>query len=351
MADRTFWTGLEATGPNGRDKTTKEAEHFDTLFNSISVRPTAISNSGNDYTITIDPPLNAGTDVLPPMSFYIKPNTNNSGNVRIRVTSLNPYYELLKSNGEQFASDQFRSDTNYFIVYLDGKFYSLSDPNNADLSNEKFKYVLTTSGTLDISLIKSAKDPNTPVHVQAWGGGGGGGRNTTSGGGGGGGAYTEFWYTLNDLPDVISYTIGAGGAGRSGSAGNGLNGGNTIFNATLCAYGGLGGVLNTGGAGGGSLGGGVGGAVANSNATDIHGGGGGGSTASAGGAASWGGGGGGNDNSTSGNQAGGISKFGGSGGTGSFVAMNGSVPGGGGGGTNNGTGGNGARGEIWVTIF
>ena len=350
MADRTFWTGLEATGPNGRDKTTKEAEHFDTLFNSISVRPTAISNSGNDYTITIDPALNAGTDVLPPMSFFIKPNVNNSGNVRIRVTSLNPYYELLKSNGEQFASDQFRSDTNYFIVYLDGKFYSLSDPNNADLSNEKFKYVLTTSGTLDISLIKSAKDPNTPVLVQAWAGGGGGSRASGSGEGGGGGAFAEFWYILNDLPDVISYTIGAGGAGRSGSNGNGVDGGDTIFNATLYAYGGQGG--GAGAKGGSSLGGNVNGSTGNAN--DIHGGGGGSTNSNNGGAASWGGGGGGAGNAVGGyNSAGGQSKFGGNGGgAASSTGQNGSTPGGGGGATsNNGTAGNGARGEIRVTIF
>jgi len=350
MADRVYWTGAEASGPDGRALTAKQAEHFATLFNSISLRPTVISNSGNDYTITIDPPLNAG-DVLPPMSFFIKPNANNSGNVRIRLTSSNPYYELLKSNGEQFASGQFRSDTNYLVVYLDGKFYSLSDPNITDLSNEKFKYTLTTSGTLDISLIKAAKDPKTSVLVQLWGGGGGGSRNTSSGCGGGGGGYCEYWYTLEDLPDVVSFTVGGGGAGRSGSTGDGLDGGNSIFNATRYAYGGKGALAGGGGKGGGSLGGGAGGASAGSDAGDIHGGGGGGAASQDGGAASWGGGGGGGDSSTTGNKSGGASKFGGSGGTGSNIAVNGSIPGGGGGGSNAGTAGSGARGEIRVTIF
>ena len=90
----------------------------------------------------------------------------------------------------------------------------------------------------------------TSVLVLMWGAGGGGGGGHTSaagvrsagGGGAGAGAFHAVEFAASDLPDTVSYTVGAGGAGGTGApsggaATAGTHGGNTTFFG-LVAYGG-----------------------------------------------------------------------------------------------------------------
>lgn len=376
MADRIVPDGTGAS-PSGTTYAQKVAEKLNILFNSIALRPVTTTNSGSDYTITINPTLNSGSDVVSPMVFFVKPNVDNTGPVRMRVTSGNPYYTVVKPNGADFASGTFRADTEYMLAFLSGKFVVMSDSGSDMAAADPIKYVFTSSGTLDITAIKAVSASGRQVLLEAWGAGGGGGGGY--GGGGGGGAYVSRFVKISDLPNIISYTVGAGGAG--GTNANGAAGGNSSIGSIITAYGGGrgggssgsgnggggggGGLLGSGGNGNGNGGGngaagrlgGAGGA--GGNATMPGGGGAGnigtagiGSSLAGGDSVSGGGGGGGSGTTTSGG-VGGVSLFGGGGGGGniSTTATAGTAPGGGGGGSNSATGGAGARGEVRITFF
>jgi len=94
--------------------------------------------------------------------------------------------------------------------------------------------------------------PDTPVHVMAWGGGAADGW-----GGGGGGECVAGWFKRGDFinDDVV---IGAGGLAKAADADNGVSndGGNTLVGGIITAQGGYG-VTNShrGGNGGGDTGG------------------------------------------------------------------------------------------------
>lgn len=351
MANR-FVPDSSAVGPLGQEYLDIVSEKFGLLFDAVALRQTSISNVGNDYTITIDPVLNF--DVLPGMSFYISPNVSNTGNVRMRVTSGNPYYAVVKSDGSNLVADDFAAGSLFQVVFNSGEFRIISQVGGGATGGLNFYYTFTASGVLDLGVIAPLLSPNRMVVVEAWGGGGGGFNNTGNGaGGGGGGGYNRREFRFSDLPSSITASVGAGGA--AGSAGN-----ITTFGALLTAYAGGRGAGNasttaTGGGGGGtnqtggdattSLQGSAGfqgGGGGSFDAVGLFGGGGGGGSASGGsfngGRAVFGGGGGGAGNS----GTGGISLWGGNGGANNQAGS----PRGGGGGRNAA----GGRGEIRVWI-
>ncbi|MGF7005787.1 hypothetical protein [Aminobacter sp. BE322] len=370
MANRKLPNSLSTPPVGGMAYMDAVSSKVDMLFDAISLKPISMTNAGNDYTITVDPVLDA--DVVAGMSFFIRPSASNTGPCRLRVTSDNPYYDLVKATGETLGSGDFASGTAYFVVFMDGEFRILSVANSegGNGASAYFQEFLV-SGTWT----KPAElSPNALVIVEVWGGGGGGGTGSNNRGGGGGGAYNSARFKASDLPSSVAVTVGAGGAAAS----VGGVGGNSSFGSYVTAYGGGGGhsgnTSSAGGGGGGATSAGGNGAngagghggtgaipTAGLIATSGFGSGtpgsgryGGGGSDSSGGSAIWGGGGGGSISGSGGGSvfgggggggsAGGASLFGGNGG-GAGVA--GSVPGGGGG---TGAGGNGAAGKAIVRI-
>ncbi len=351
-------SGAPITGPAYMDQV-KGA--VDTLYDSIAIRPVSITNVGNSYTIVIDPVLDA--DVITPMAFFVKPNVANTGAIQMRVTSANSYYPIKKANGTDFAAGEFRTDTDYYLVFLGGNFVCLSNFDFTSLVDVPISTIYTASGTLDLTTIKTIKSPDTLLFVRLWGAGGSGGRGGQAGSGGGGGAYAEGWYRLGDLSNTISIIVGAGGAGLT-TNGAGVAGGNSSFGSLVTAYGGAGGgFTNTasttvpGGGGGDNFANGTSTGPANSGWQGGQGGQGGdqaSTPAQSGSNALFGGAGGGGGGQT--DRLGGQSKYGGAGGIGrdqggNLSGIDGTAPGGGGGGSEDQLSGSGARGEVRVYIM
>lgn len=349
MSDRNVPTSLSPPPVPGVDYLNSVAAKFAMLFNSIALQALTVENSVNDYTITVDPVLNA--DVVSPMTFFIKPNvTNVDGSpVRVRVTDANPYYEVVKSDNSAFAAGEWSTDTLYQCTFFDGKFVVVSRlPTSVNIPTVS-EEIFNTSGTWNKP---SNYAPTAIVEIECWGAGGGGVGNSSSTGryGGGGGGYNTRKMLLSELSLTESVTVGSGGAGGVNGVnnGNGAAGTATSFGSHVTAGPGGGGTNTSpgtsghcglsgltlpygGGVGGnGDAGGGVGGNGANA----------------------WiGGGGGGGGAATGGN--GGTSVHGGNGGAGASGTNNGTVgsaPGGGGGaGTPNG--GAGAAGRVRIRIY
>lgn len=343
---------------------------FDYLYDNISLVPTSIVNSGSAYTITIDPVLDVGTDVVQGMSFYIQPNaTNPSAGVTLRIGT-NPYYDVLKANGDPIDAGQFSSDTLYKLVFYSGA-YRIVSVSSSNAGVGLYRTTFTSSGTWNKP---SGLDPNAIAIIEVWGGGGGGGTGNYKQGGGGGGGYNCGTILVSDLGSSETVTIGAGGTAAS----PGNVGGTSSFGAHVQATGGGGGATNnqttgSGGGGGGGgggqitagtsatnttsttaaingLGGRLGGGDGNTDANNIWGGGGGKAASGSGEgtgsgfyAVFGGGGGAGYNTNNSSAGTGGTSLYGGDGGNGNAA---GNVPGGGGGG-----GAAGAAGQVIVTII
>lgn len=236
---------------------------------------------------------------------------------------------------------------------------------DAGYNYERGTQTLTTSQTINRSMFGTA----TWVRVELRGGGASGGASVGANlgrGGGEGGEYASFIVRVADLPTSIPVVVGSGGAAVTATATGtavglfGNDGGDTTFNGTLRAYGG---VASTAAASSGigsakqwlaGKNGGEGGGIAaptpNSNSRMVTG---------AGGPSVHGGGGGGGSFSTY--QAAGISQTAGSGGAGKTAAgtgesaAGGAIPSGGGGAihlnvnTGTATSGAGGRGEIKLT--
>ena len=356
MADRTVFTSLSTppvTGPAYMDNI---AEKLGILFNSIPLPVSSIVNSGNDYTITIDPTLDG--DVISGMSFYVTPNDTNTGPVRIRITTGNPYYDLKNSDGSLISVDNFSSTNVYFIVFIGGDFVILSSGLSSGGVGGSFD---TQTFVADGTWVKPADTDNEAlVFVEMWGAGGGGGSSTAGGGGaGGGGGYISQTFVAGDLSATEVITVGAGGSGgASGTSDDGVAGGDTVFGSHLTATGGGLGIGSNGSGGDGGDGGGGAGILGGAGGTGAFAptqGAGGGHKGGAGGAGGPDAGGVGVDGSdayfggASGGTwlaVGGVSEYGGNGGN---SAASGSAPGGGGGGNDLATaGGAGAPGQMII---
>lgn len=337
---RTSYTSLSGVFSGG-DLVDDLASKVGCFFDNMSLIPVSITNTGNDYTITIDPALNVGDDVTAGMSFHIVPNTDNTGTARLRVTNSGSYYAIKKADGKNLSAGDFNQQTTYHVLFINGEWRILNSSavsTQYGLVNEQ---VFTSSGTWT----KPSDMPTSAVvEVFVWGGGGGGGNNSLSGSSGGGGGACAFkTYKIGDLASTVSVTVGAGGNANSA-------GGNSSFGSLLLAYGGGRGWTNASGASGGGGGGltSAGGAGDTSlpGGNGGSGGGGGqdgragtGSGAQLGGFAYGGGGGGGGYGGTT-SGAGGSAVIGGGGGGASYP----SVPGIGGGSVFGGGGGAGAGG-------
>lgn len=380
MADRTTFTSSSTPPVTGKEFVDNLAEKLGILFNAMALVPTAISNSGNEYTITIDPELDS--DVVSGMLFWITPEVANTGPARLRVTSSNPYYDWVKLDGTAFATGEVEAGTTYGVLFVSGEFRTVTTAASGGAGATIDYQEFTASGSWS-----KPEDASTDalVFVELWAGGGGGGHSgSTAAGGGGGGGYNFKVLRIADLALTETVTVGAGGA--AGSSSNGGVGGTSSFGTHISAFGGGGGVggggaTNSGGGGGGgqltagatgvtSTGGaggtplaGAAGASSNTGgggSTNGNGGGGyfgggggaggqGGSTAGTGGGSVYGGGGGGADTDTAATTAaGGTSMFGGAGGDGQSVATAGGVRGGGGGASSGTSAGAGGRGEVRV---
>ena len=236
---------------------------------------------------------------------------------------------------------------------------------DAGYNYERGTQTLTTSQTINRSMFGTAMW----VRIELRGGGASGGASVGTNlgrGGGEGGEYASFVVRVADLPASIPVVVGAGGAAVTATATGtavglfGNDGGDTTFNGTLRAYGG---VASTAAASSGigsakqwlagkngGEGGGIAASTPNSNSRMVTG---------AGGPSVHGGGGGGGSFSTY--QAAGISQTAGSGGAGKTAAgtgesaAGGAIPSGGGGAihlnvnTGTATSGAGGRGEIKLT--
>lgn len=344
MADRLLFNSLSPPPVNGADYMDNVAEKFGMLFDAMALKPVSVTNSGNDYTITIDPLLE--DDVKAGMGFYVQPSATNTGPVRLRVTSGNPYYDVVKATGQALSEGDFDADTVYFIVFISGDYRILSVAgSDADAGAKAYFQEFLVSGNWTKP---DGLSPNALVVVDLWGGGGGGGSGGSGGGGGGGGAFARGFLKASDLASVVSITIGAGGE-------VGSPGGDSAFGSVLLAYGGgRGGNGASNGGGGGGGGGGLTSAGGNgaNGATSTGGSGGNGGSPNSGaqdgfagsgngtagtrgtGNTGGGGGSGGHGSAGASGGGGGGAVFGGGGGTGSYggsPAAGGSIFGGGGG--------------------
>lgn len=225
------------------------AEKLNILLNAVALKPSSITNSGNAYTIVIDPTLNA--DVVEGMSFYVKPNADNTNAVTLRVTSSNPYKNVTKADGTALAAGEWNTSTYYFIAYLDGSFRILSQLTQGQIESVAIFEQFDNSGTWTKP---AGLSDDAIVEVEAWGGGGGGGRGASAaaGGGGGGGCYVRKRFRAVDLTSSVTVTIGNGGSGTATNNSSGGAGGNTSFGGYLTAYGGGAGGQSAGGGGGGA---------------------------------------------------------------------------------------------------
>lgn len=339
MADRKLPTSLSPGPVTGPDYMDAVAAKVGMLFDSMALKPTSVVNSANDYTITVDPVLDA--DVVAGMGFFIQPSATNTGPCRLRVGATNPYYDLVKAGGEALAAGDFSAGTAYYVVFLGGEFRILSVASNesgggANIDFQQFD--VSGNWTKPEGLSAEAI-----VFVEVWGAGGGGGLGASGGGFGGGGSYNYKILRAADVTSVVSVSVGAGGIGGTGST----NGGNSSFGSYVVAYGGGGGGQGTssGGGGGGHGGGGgmfgAGGHGGNANGTtpgaNGGGGAGGGRSAGTGSSDGWdfgGGAGAANNFANYGGGGGGIGTVGGLsnfGGNGGGTNTAGEVPGGGGG--------------------
>lgn len=317
-----------------------------TISNSVVASKVSMGSSNNFF--------NANGEFVAPGVFAVSANTlviNSSsisaGNLTINTSIIST--PLLSINSKNFTGNLFGGIISYQQFDANGTWYN-------PLAN---------------SSVNSYMSGYEQVLVMAWGGGGGASSNNSATRGGGGGACAVTNYSLRDLPNTVSVTVGSGGtlarttATALATAGNG---GNSIFH-TVTAYGGGGGRSTGGGGGGGSFAttlatsGGypLPGAAGNPGGVSTYGGGGGCSVAGSNGGASVFGGGGGGGGATTGR--GGNSFFGGGGGNGvgspgvSILGGNGgasgtagSVPGGGGG-CNTSSSSAGARGEVRVWVL
>ena len=218
-------------------------EQLAALFARAPLVPTSITNSGNDYTIVVDPALNAG--LINGMSFWIQPSTTNTGAARLRVTTGGTYYNLTDVSGAPLVDGAFDASTWYLVTFLGGNFLSI---NLSDVSgySPPDTLVFIASGTLDLVPYKAVKPDKTRVDVLVIAAGGSGGRVNLGGspndaGGGGGGSSIQASFNLGDLPDTIGITIGAGGTAISGTTGTGNQGGTTSFGSIISIPGGPGG--------------------------------------------------------------------------------------------------------------
>lgn len=230
---------LPTTPPvSGSSLLTALSDNNAILFSTIILPAVTITNTGNDYTITIDPPLTA--DVADGMSFLITPNAANSGAVRMRVTSANPYYPIVDVSGAALVSGAFDPVALFLITFMSGSFRIINSSQVSNAQKPANHQDFSSSGTWTKPVGFSN---NSVVLVRLWAGGGGAGSY-----GGGGGGFTESCHKLSDIPGTVTVTIGSGGAGSAGSAGGA--GGDTSFGSYSIAYGGGGGGTSTPGLGG-----------------------------------------------------------------------------------------------------
>ena len=345
MADRKLPTSISPSPVTGATYMDAVAEKVRMLFDASAMRPTSMTNTGNDYTIEVDPVLDA--DVVPGMAFYCRPSVSNTGAARLRVHAGNPYYPLTKADGSPLAQREFMAGTVYLVVFLSGAFVIASGSGGGGSAALDYQ-VFTASGTWTKPTGLGA---DALALIEAWGGGGGSLANNTYRGGGGGGAYVWRWMRLGELGASEPVQVGAGGVTNTQPGGTG---GTSSFGSHVTAFGGGGGYSGASGAFGSGGGGGWGSAgQGGSSGADgsngaiwspiVGGGKGGGVTGGGDGEAAGYGGGGGGQGPGGGNRPGGASLFGGKGGDGGQA---GSPPGGGGGG-----GAPGARGEVRVRVI
>ena len=169
MATRDTYTSASPGAIGGDAYMNNVAAHIGRLYDAIQLKPTSITNSGNDYTLTVDPVLTA--DVADGMGFFILPNANNSGAARMRVGS-GTYYNLLKINGAALASGEFNTTQYYYVVFLNGGFFILSQINVSSVVSVAQVQTFTASGTWTKP---SGLSDSAIVIVELWGAGGGGG--------------------------------------------------------------------------------------------------------------------------------------------------------------------------------
>lgn len=246
VADRKVFNSSSPPPVSGPDYMDQIAGHIDRLYDNMSLIPTSITNSGNDYTAIIDPILDA--DVVAGMSFLFRPNVTNTGNVRLRITALNAWYSVVKSSGEALAAGDFNASTVYLLAFIGGEFRILSvSADNAQAGAQLYYYDFLTSTTW----VKPAGlKANAIVDVELIGGGGGGGVvSSNSASGGGGGAFRNARFRASNLTNSVSIAVGNGGAA-------GAVGGTSSFGSYITCPGG-----NNGTGGGASLPGGAGGTV------------------------------------------------------------------------------------------
>ncbi len=263
MADRLVPNSLSTPPISGADYMDAVSDKFGILFNSIILKPTAITNTDNAYTMTIDPVLSG--DVTEGMGFLVKPNANNTDAVTLRIGT-NPYHSVVKASGTALASGEWNTSTYYFISFLDGAFRILSQISQAQVTSVALYQAFTSSGTWTKP---TGLSNDAIVIVECWGAGGGGGGSGSAGGGGGGGAYVRKELRAGDLTSSVSVTVGTGGAGNASGVGN--VGNSSSFGAYVQAFGGGGGGTSSGGGGGGATS--AGDSGANGSASDQNGGG------------------------------------------------------------------------------
>lgn len=217
-------------------------EQLAALFARAPLVPTSITNTGNDYTIVVDPVLNAG--LINGMSFWINPNVTNTGAARLRATTSGTYYDLTDMQGNPLVDNAFDAAGWYLVTFLGGS-YRCVNLNDISGYSPPDNITFTASATLDLLPYKSAKSPETLITIVVVGAGGSGARaNSMNLGGGQGGRTFMASFLLGELPDTIGITIGAGGAAQTGST-YGNAGGTTSFGSIISMSGGLGGDITT----------------------------------------------------------------------------------------------------------
>jgi hypothetical protein len=235
-----FWLRLDGNGRPVEALQWSVADGAWVRWQSQVINTGVPGGAGNNYTLTNSPAMTAAVAYRIGSTFTFKANHANTGAATLNVDGLGARDIKKFGATSALAAGDIAVGQMVTVVYDGTQFQVVS--------------VLTSTATNGSAVFTSAGAANWVVPagvysvvVEMVGGGGGGGYSASCRGGGGAGYSRKRWAV--NPGDSIPYVVGAAGtAGSSFGSPNATSGGDSSFNTTQIAQGGVNGDLS--GAGG-----------------------------------------------------------------------------------------------------